>query len=63
MFEMSPQLSQTPLFGRVLVAQMAGLAAAVAMSLVVQALVPTTAAYVVKAALVFAAIALVAVFT
>ena len=50
-----------PLIGRVLVAQMAGLAAAVAMSLVVQRLVPTTAAYVVKAALVFAAIALVAV--
>jgi phosphatidylglycerophosphate synthase len=62
MFEMSPQLSQTPLLGRVLVAQMAGLAAAVAMSVVVETLVPTTPAYVVKAALVFAVIALVTTF-
>jgi len=42
MIEMSPQLSPNPLLARVLVAQMAGLAAAVAMSLVVQTLVPTT---------------------
>ena len=62
MFEMSPQLSQNPLLGRVLVAQVAGLAAAVAMSRVVQTFVPTTAAYVVKAALVFVAIGLATVF-
>jgi len=61
MFEMSPQLSPNPLLARVLVAQMAGLAAAVAMSLVVQTLVPTTGMYAAKAALVFAAIALVTV--
>src|SRR4051812_47166545 len=61
MFEMSPQLSQTPLLGRVLVVQVAGLAAAVAMSLVVRTMVPTTSAYVAKAAFVFTAIALVVI--
>jgi len=63
MFEMSPQLSPTPLLARVLVAQVAGLAAAVAMSLVVRSLVPTTGMYAAKAGLVFATIALITVIS
>src|SRR4051812_41728950 len=56
---MAPQPSSNPLLARVLVAQMAGLGTAVAMSLVVGTLVPTTGLYAAKAGLVFAAIALV----
>jgi phosphatidylglycerophosphate synthase len=54
---MSWQLPPTPLLGRVLTAQVAGLATTAALALAIGEIIPTTVPYVFKAAAVFAAIA------